>query len=447
MADNDSPGIIQGSRRKRLLSEAIQLDEEVVPAFVRPALIVMAVLVVAFIGWSAVVDINEVAVAQGEVVPSSSIQVVEHLEGGVVGEILVAEGDMVEAGQTVVRIKGGGVAAEVNQLKARLTSLRLRAERLNAFVDDRDPDFDAIGGDYPDLIADQWRILQDQIETRRTGRAVIQQQLEQRRRELAQLRESLRTARQQVILTGELLDMRQKMVDKKLIAKTVFLETKRAKLTADGEVARLKDEIRVFESSLHETEERLADFDANLREQATAEIGEVSAEIAEVRNSIMRVQDRQQRLDVTAPVQGLVQGLEVKTVGQVIEPGGLLMRIVPVDETLQAEVRIATKDIGHVAVGQDVKVKVSSYEYTRFGAVPGLLSKVAATSTLDEQTDQTYFKGWVALNQTYVGDEPGRYVVVPGMSVQADIQTGEKTLLDYLLKPLTDALNRAFRER
>lgn len=447
MADSDSPGIIKGNRRKRLLSEAIQLDEEVVPTFVRPALIVLTVLVVAFIGWSAAVDINEVAIAQGEVVPSSSIQVVEHLEGGVVGEILVSEGDMVEPQQTVARIKGGGVAAEVNQMKARLTALRLRAERLSAFVDKREPDFEAVGADYPELIADQWRILQDQIESRRTGRAVIQSQLEQRRQELAQLREALRTARQQVVLTTELLDMRQKMVDRKLIAKTVFLETKRAKLTADGEVARLVDEIKVFQSSMRETEERLADFDANLREQATAEIGEVSAEIAEVRNAIVRIQDRQERLDVVSPVRGLVQGIEVKTVGQVIEPGGLLMRIVPVDEDLRAEVRIATKDIGHVAEGQDVTVKVSSYEYTRFGAVPGSLSKIAATSTLDEQTNEAYFKGWVSLDQPYVGNEPGRYRVVPGMSVQADIQTGEKTLLDYLLKPLTDALNRAFRER
>jgi len=447
MSESETTAVVKGNRRKRLLSEAIQLDEEVVPAFVRPALVGLALLIVLFIGWSAIVDINEVAIAQGEVVPSSSIQVVEHLEGGIIGEVMVGEGDMVEKGQAVVRIKAGGVEAEINQLVARLTALRLRGERLTALVDTREPNFDVVGAAYPELVADQWRILQDQIESRRTGRAVIQAQLEQRRRELAQLREGLRTAQQQVVITSELLTMRQKMVDKKLIARTEFLETKRAKLTADGEVARLVDEIKVFQTAIHEAGERLADFDANLRGASTAEMGEVSAEIAEVRNSIARVQDRQTRLDVLAPVAGLVQGLEAKSIGQVIEPGGLLMRIVPVGGDLQAEVRIATKDIGHVHEGQDVKVKVSSYEYTRFGAVPGLLHRIAATSTLDEQTNDPYFKGWVSLSQSYVGSEAGKYLVVPGMSVQADIQTGEKTLLDYLLKPLTDAMNRAFQER
>ncbi len=443
---HDAPKVVRGSRHKRLLSEAIQLEEEVVPQFIKPALFVVTALVAAFAVWSAFVNIDEVAVAPGEIVPSGAVKVVEHLEGGAVREILVGEGDRVEAGQALVILNGAQAVAEMEQMKARFVALRLRAERLSAFAEAREPDFTLAGASQPGLVLDQQKIYRNQLESQRTSRAIVHSQIEQRKRELIQMRESLAVARQQQKVTAEMVVMRKKMADRKLIPKMVFLETRRAKITADGEVTRILDQIKVTKQTVTESQRRLADLDAQLRRESLAEMGSVSAEIAEVRNGIARLKDRVDRLEVTSPTRGLVQDLKLQTVGQIVQPGALLMRIVPIDETLEASVRIRTNDIGHVKVGQPVTVKVGSYDFSRFGGVPGKLHRISASSIVEENGD-AYFKGWVQLERPYVGGEPGKYPVTPGMNVDADIATGSKTLLEYMLKPLSDAMNRAFRER
>ena len=295
-------------------------------------------------------------------------------------------------------------------------------------------------------MVDQQKIYSNQLESQRTSRSIDLSQIEQRKRELVQMRESLTVARQQQKVTGEMVVMRKKMADKKLIPKMVFLETQRAKITADGEVTRILDQIKVTKQTVTESQRRLTDLDTQLRRESLAEMGSVSAEIAEVRNAIARVKDRVDRLEVIAPIRGLVQELKVQTVGQVVQPGALLMKVVPIDDKLEASVRIATNDIGHVKVGQDVVVKVGSYDFSRFGGVPGKLQKISATSYVEDNGD-AYFKGSVTLDQPFVGSEPGRFPVTPGMNVNADIETGSKTLLEYMLKPLTDAMDRAFRER
>jgi len=443
---NGNSDMVIGGRRKRLLSEAIQLEEEVVPEFIKPALLAVAALVVLFIGWSAIVEIKEVAVAPGIVVPSGSVKVVEHLEGGIITEILVEEGSEVQEGQLLARMDSGQVEAELKQMQARLVALSVRGERLSAFNENREPDFSQFVDEYPKMVADQQEILKSQIASQGTGQSVIESQIQQRKRELVQLRKALKVAKQQQELSTELLRMRTRMMEKKLISKVVFLETKRAKVTADGEISRIKDDISVNKMAIQESENNLDNLDAELRQSTSIEAGTVSAEIEEVKNAIARIQDRVNRLDIRASTHGVVQDLQVKTVGQVVQPGGLMMQIVPLGDTLEVEVQIQTGDIGHVMPGQQVLVKVSSYDYSRFGGVDGELKKISATSVLDPQ-GLAIFKGWISLSKPYVGKQEGKYRVLPGMDVQANITTGKKTFLQYLLKPLTDAMGAAFTER
>ncbi len=443
---NGNSEMVMGGRRKRLLSEAIQLEEEVVPEFIKPALLAVAALVVLFIGWSAFVEIKEVATAPGVVVPSASVKVVEHLEGGIIIKILVEEGSEVEEGQLLARMDTGQGQAELNQMQSRLVALSVRGERLSAFLEDREPEFDQFAAEYPKLVADQEAILKSQIASQGTSRSIVESQIQQRKRELTQLQKALKVAGQQQKLTTELLKMRDKMIDRKLISRVEYLETKRAKVTADGEISRIKDNISVNQMAIQESENNLDNLDAELRQASSLEVGSISAEIDEVKNAIARIQDRVNRLEVRAPIRGKVQDLKIKTVGQVVQPGGLMMQIVPSGGALLVEVQISTGDIGHVKPGQPVLVKVSSYEYSRFGGVDGELMKISATSVLDPQ-GLAVFKGWIGLNQSFVGKQEGRYQILPGMDVQADITTGDKTFLQYLLKPLTDAMGEAFRER
>ena len=177
------------------------------------------------------------------------------------------------------------------------------------------------------------------------------------------------------------------------------------------------------------------------------EVGTIRAELAEVEESLQRLKAKVDRLEVRSPSAGLVQDLRPQTIGQVMQPGALLMQIVPINTPLEAEVRISPRDIGHVRVGQDVNLRVSSYDYTRFGHASGTLKRVSATSLVDPQSNQLYYRGWVTVTKPYVGNTPGQNILQAGMSLEADIITGEKTLLTYMVKPVTDALSRSFHER
>jgi len=444
--DGHRPRIVRGARQRRLLSQAVQLEEEALPGFLRPALVLIGLLVLGGIAWASFVDITEVTATSGEVVPSDQVKVVQHPTGGVVATIPVAERELVEAGQPLLRLDAAEARSNLEQVRTRRASLRLRAARLEATAKGTTPDFESAAAGYPALIADQREIWRNQVAERDSRLEVLAQQIRQRRQELEQQRDALETARRQQELIGQLLAMRERMAERRLISQVELMETRRAAATANGEVARLENEVLRSQDALAEAETRRENAADRMRQEALDELGQVNAQLAEVESELARAALRVRRLTLAAPVRGLVQDLRVTTEGQVIKPSETVMKIVPVGDELEVEVRIPTRDIGHVQAGQPVTVKVTSYNYTRFGSIEGTLRKVSATSLLD-QDNQPYFRGWVALSRNYLGATPDQYRVLPGMSVQADIVTGDRTLLQYLVKPVADALDGAFHER
>lgn len=436
-----------GRRQRNLLSESALIEEELLPDFVRPMLTFSALALAAFVLWAALTQIKEVARAPGEILPVSKIKVVQHLDGGVVTEIPVEERMLVQEGQVLLRMDGSQALAELHQMEARQVALRLRAERLSAFAEGRKANLAVLSGSHPDLLANQQQIYQTQVTTRSSTASILNHQIQQRTERLSQLESALASAKEQLGLTNELSTMREDLGSRRLVNRTVLLETRRAKVTASGEVDRLNQEILVSRQELAEIRSRRADTLNQLRRDALNEMGAVRAESAEIEESLKRLRAKVDRLIVRAPHRGLIQDLKVQTVGQVVQPGALLMQVVPDDVPLEAEVRIAPKDIGHIRVGQPVNLRVSSFEYTRFGYAAGTLKRMSASSVVDPQSNQLFYRGWVTLTNPYVGSTPGQYMVQPGMSLEADIITGEKTLLTYLVKPVADAFSSAFRER
>ncbi|MDP4029585.1 MAG: HlyD family type I secretion periplasmic adaptor subunit [Gallionella sp.] len=435
-----------GSRERSLLAESVHIEEELVPAFVRPILYLVAALVLIFILWSALTRMKEVARAPGEVIPSGSVKVVQHLDGGVVAEIVAEERKLVEQGAVLLRIDGTQAHADYGQMKARLDSLRLREERLKAFTEDKTPNFAALGIAQPGMVSNQMEIYITQLDTMDSTLAILDRQIDQRKQRIRQLEMALSTAKEHQSLTGELAEMRENLASRQLINKTVLLETRRAKVTASGEIARLKEEIGVAGNELAEMRSRRLDTQNQLLRDALAELGVVRAEKAEVEETIQRLQGRVDRLEVRAPIRGYVLDMRVQNVGQVVQPGALLMQVVSDNAVMEAEVRISPRDIGFVRVGQPVNLRVTSYDYSRFGFVKGSLKRVSASSMVGENKT-SYFQGLVELNNPYVGDVPGRNLLQPGMNVEAEILTGEKTLLAYLVKPLIDVVSMSFNER
>lgn len=434
------------SRKRRLLAEAVWVEEELVPVFVRPLLMLVAAVVLLFLLWAALTHITEVARAPGEVSPSGQVKVVQHLDGGAVAEILVEEKSLVEKGQVLLKLDGAQAMADLHQGQARMATLRLRAERLAAFVDHRAPHFEGLATAYPDLVEHQMQVYKTQVSARASALAILDHQVNQRSDRLAQLQKAKTVAQEHLGLTGELASMREDLASRKLVNRSVLLDTRRAKVSAEGEVARINSDAKVAEQELEESRSRRADTDNVLKRDALAELASVSAEMAEVSEQMGRMQARADRLVVRAPARGYVQDLKVQTVGQVVQPGGLMLQIVPDNVPLEAIVRIAPKDIGHVKAGQPVNLRVASFDYSRFGMAEGKLQRVTATSLVGED-GRPYFRGWVALPNPYVGHEAGRYPLQPGMSVEAEILTGEKSVLAYLGKPLADLFSRSFKER
>jgi len=446
-AEVELPATISLGRRERsLLSETIRIEEELIPSFVRPILFIVGTMVIAFFVWAAITHLKEVARTPGEIIPFGQIKVVQHLDGGVISEILVEERMLVKQGQVLFRIDGSQALADLKQMEARRDSLRLREERLKAFTEGNKPDFISLGTSQSSLIANQREMYLSQLATRDSTLSILDRQISQRTKRIHQLETALSVAKEHLTLTNELSSMREDLGSRRLINRTVLLETRRAYVTASGEVARLQEEIGVAKQELAETQNRRTDAVNQSQKDALGELGVVRAELAEVEETIQRLQARVDRLEVRAPNQGYVQDLKVQTVGQVILPGAILMQIVPDNVVLQAEVRIAPSDIGFVKVGQPVNVRVTSFDYARFGVAKGNLKLVSASSIVGTD-NRPYFRGLVELTTPYVGDVPGLHLIKPGMSVEAEILTGDKTLLAYITKPVIDVLSKSFRER
>jgi HlyD family type I secretion membrane fusion protein len=436
-----------GGRARRLLTETAQIEEELLPTFVRPMLLIILFAFIAFIVWAVITQIKEHAVARGEIIPVSNLKTVQHFDGGTVAEIFVEDRTLVREGQELLRLDGTHTMAELRQLEARQIALRLRAERLNAFAEGRKPEFEQLAESYLELLRDNYRYYDSQIASRDSTLGIYNRQIAQRLQRIEQLDKALAAAEEHVRLTGELTGMREDLASRRLVSRTVLLETRRARVTAEGEVARLKEEIALTKLELGEISSRRTDALNGLHRDARGELQSVLAEAAEVAESIKRATAKVDRLVMRAPHRGFVQDLRVKGVGQVIEGGQVLMQIVPDDKPLEAEIRILPKDIGHVTLGQSVNLRLSSYDYTRFGYAKGVIRRVSATTVTDPKTNDIYFVGWVTLDKPYVGDDPGRYHIQPGMSLEADIVTGGKSMLSYLLRPVIDAFSRSFHER
>lgn len=437
----------RGSRQIRYLAQFVLLEEKGMSWLAGAAVLVVALLVTAFVGWASLIHIDEVAVTYGSVTPRSKVQVVQHLEGGIVRDILVEERQMVDAGTVLARLDPVQATAELEQIRARQAALRLREERLRAFLFGRDPDFSFIDGRFAHLVADQQSIFRAAQDRWQSQRAVLEGEILQKNAEADAAGRQIEAVRRQVALLGEEVEMQRTLFEQGHASKVRFFEIQREKAAAESELSRLEGQKDTAEKAVIELNQRIADLDNNQRQDAVGELGTVTAELAQVDEALARAQDMVQRLELVSPVKGYVQNLQVRNPGTVIPAGGVLMEVVPVDDELRVEAKIATRDVGHVAPGQPVKVKVSSYDFVRYGSVQGRLEYVSATTYVDEQNGQPYYKGMVSLSRTYLGDNPAENHVLPGMTVQADIVTGEKTLLQYLLKPIYVSLAHAFRER
>jgi len=436
----------RSERDLRYLSRSIVLEEMGPPSALRHAIWALVGALACFILWAAVTPLAETARAPGHVVPVGSVLPVQHLEGGIVSEIMVEDGSMVDKGQVMVRLDPTAARAELEEKRARIAALTLEAERLRAFADGREPDFAKVGAQFASLAADQRAIAKLQNESRDQERAVLNNQIDQRLSELEVLIQQEKALVEQVAISEELTEMREKLMKQGHVSRVVFLRTKQELAGVQGELNRVRGEIVKGRQALAESRNKLLELDARRNNEAATRMGDVSSELEQHRIAVARLDDRLKRTDITAPTRGVVTGLKVHSLGTVIAPGGMIAVLVPVEDELVVEARVSPSDIGHIEPGQKAKVIVTAYDFARFGSVDGTGDKISATTFLDDK-GAVFYKAVIRLSQNHVGRRPGQNPVVPGMISEVSINTGERTFLSYMIRPVILAAERAFTER
>ncbi|NNE84309.1 MAG: HlyD family type I secretion periplasmic adaptor subunit [Alphaproteobacteria bacterium] len=452
-ADNQTQIAPKGSSRSRrqqkllpYVADSILLEESGMPWLVRSSIVAATLIVALFIGWSATTRSTEVSVASGWIKPSGNIQAVQHLEGGIVTEILIEEGDIVEQGQTLLRLESAAVGSDLALVTGRHRALTFRAERLRAFIEGREPDFGIVGPSEVPLAESQRQILAGQIAAREASRQVFLQQLNGQQSLRNGLDQRTLNTRKHIALLQSELDARSGLAAKGLTSRFQLLRSQQEMNRAQGVLAQIAAEKDQNARAMAETRGRIEELDATTRADALTELGSVSDELRDMQEAMLKQGNRFQRLELQAPVRGIVQVLNLHTVGGVVNPGETIVEIVPINDDLVAEVRLSPRDIGHISAGQAAKVKFTTFDFARHGAVDGILKSVSATTLFDDD-GQPYYKGIVELDQGFVGDDPSRRPITPGMTLSAEILTQDRSLLTYLLKPVYRGLNESFHER
>lgn len=435
-----------GARQLRHLSQPVILEEMGPPSVVRLLMIAIILSIFGFIGWTSVTSLTETTKASGEVVPSDSVMAVQHLEGGIISEILVRDGDVVGKGDVLVRFDPTSSFAQLEEMEARYAVLETRRERLRAFAEGRAPKLDHMDSRYQASVREELAILRQQYESLENEKDVLLHQRSQRNSELEVLERQASRLENRIANLAKRKNMHETLVKRGLVSRIVYLQTLEQHDGAVGERAEIKGKIARAKSAIDEADGKIDRLNSTRRNDALTESGRVSGELAGIRELIVRARDRAARIDVRAPVRGIVKGLTVHTIGGVVAPGGLITEIVPVNQELVVEARVSPIDIGHIKPGQPAAVKVTTFDVARFGEMEGTVTKISATTFKDRQ-DEIYYKAKIALNKNYVGDNPNENLVLPGMVTEVNIITGERTLLRYLLRPIFDSLDKAFSER
>lgn len=432
--------------RARFLAQAIQLEEDSQSEVISTAAYFSGFLLIAAIAWAMITEVNEVAVTQGKVIPAGLINDIQHLEGGIVSEIFVRNGDLVQEGDPLLSFAPPASKSEFDQVQIRRATLLLVLERLQAIVEDREPDFSEFSSQYPSLTKKQIMIYKAQLSSQSSELHVIDAQIRQRQSELARQKNLRKSIRQEVTLLKEQVDIRRKLAEKQLLARTDLLETQSKLAGLKSEERKVSDGIAVASMALNEARERRTELIAHSKKDLELEIGERANELAEVDQSLIRLQDKVNRLNIFAPLTGIVQGLAITRIHAVVEPGQVILQIVPTNDELIVESRVSPEDIGYVHKGQPADVKIDSYDSSRFGVVKGSVRQISATTYFDEKRNP-YYRAEISLEKDYVGNQPENLRIIPGMTVQADIRTGSKSILDYLMKPVSRGFDHPFKER
>lgn len=427
------------------LNQAIELEERPPSKSLSRLVYAICALIVLAVLWSALTRVDIVTNARGRVVPAGELVAIQHLEGGVIAEILVGEGEHVQTGQTLLRLAPLDTEGRLDQLKAKRAAHLIAMEGDRAIFEGRTPNLDKVVADFVKQKAEQLSLYNARMQAIEAQRTVLNAQKAQRDSEVGRLTSQLIVLRRDQRIAEEELALKTDLFNRKLTTRDRYYGAQRD--AADRQKQRLnaRDQLAGAESGLAEYERKLKEFEAKTRADAQESIAKHTAELAEVEAALRNEEGRASRLNLTAPVAGIVSGLSVKAINTVVKPGETLMELVPTRDPLVVTAEVKPQDIGQVELGQRADIRVSAYDYATFGTLEGKVERISAT-TFSDQDGRQFYKVRVRLARDYFGNDPKEARILPGMEVEVDVKTGTRSILAYVLKPVARTWDTALRE-
>ncbi|MEL7252727.1 MAG: HlyD family type I secretion periplasmic adaptor subunit [Pseudomonadota bacterium] len=402
-----------------------------------------------FFAWAWAFEIEEVTRATGKVVPSRQLQVVQSLEGGIVAALEVREGDLVDEGDELARIDDTSAGSDLGELREREAALMATEARVTAEAGGVETVTfsDELKARAPTAVAAETQVFLSRQQQLLAEMSVLQDQLAQREAALIEAKANIAKLEAQLAPLQEETELTEGLVDTGSVSRVEFLRLQGdvARISGDLDVSRAR--IPGIEASIREAENQIASARSSYVLTAREKGAQISGELAVLREAMRAATDRVTRTSLRAPVHGTVNRLHVTTIGAVVQPGEPIAEIVPRDDQLLVEAQINPRDVAFIRPGHPASVKITAYDFLVYGALDGTVERIGADALTDPEGNQ-YFQVMVRTEESALpAASEGTLPISPGMVAQVDIQTGRKTVMDYLLRPLRRAQAEALRER
>jgi adhesin transport system membrane fusion protein len=417
------------------------------PRVVRLTIWVLIGFVAFLLLWAHFAKIDEVTRGEGKAIPSSKVQKIQNLEGGIVSQIFVHEGQVVQAGEQLMRLDPTRFQSNVGETEADRLAMFLRVERLSAEVEDRALNIpDDVRSKTPGQASSEEALFHSRQQQLKDETDGLEQQLVQKQQELREFASKQAQYRNSLNLLRQEISMSEPLVAQGAMSQVELLRLKRGEVENRGQLDATTLAIPRAEAAIKEVERKVAETKSRFRSDALKELNEARTELSKATATGKALEDRVSRTLVTSPVRGIVKQLLVNTIGGVIQPGSDLIEIVPLDDTLLVEARIRPQDIAFLRPGQHAMVKFTAYDYTIYGGLQADLEQIGADTVTDEDGNSFYLIK-LRTRKSHLGTDDKPLLIIPGMVASVDIITGKKSILSYLLKPILRAKAEALRER
>ncbi|MEW5009902.1 MAG: HlyD family type I secretion periplasmic adaptor subunit [Cycloclasticus sp.] len=398
--------------------------------------------------WASFAELDEVTRGSGKTTPASHIQVIQNLEGGILAEILVKEGQQVEKGQALLQLDAVRFSSSLNENKLKYYELLAATARLSAEVANKVLTIPKeVLTIAPEIAHNARQLFESRRNELEASTKILDEQIIQRGQELIELKAKAGQISRSYQLLKEEVDMSAPLVDEGAMSRVELLRIKREANDLRGQLTAARLSIPRVQSALDEAKNKLSETQIRFQTKALEELNQAKAELDRTSESTLALEDRVTRTRVISPVKGIIKQLKVTTVGGVIQPGMDLLEIVPLEDQLLIEAEIRPADIAFLHPGQKAIVKLTAYDFSIYGGLEAELEHISADSITNEEDGENYYIIRLRTNKNYLEKNGAKLNIIAGMTAEVDILTGKKSVLDYILKPILKAQQRALRER